>query len=215
MLNTTTTLRYPQPRDVLRTCTTIGIDIDGVLADTVQACIKKVQQDYGMVMEYTDWKHWNPHENTPLQKVWITKQEDTVIFFEDIVHRHSIPPIVWAPEWVLSLKQVWKNLIALTGRDDSTQEVTTKLIDDHYWSQFDTILFSNHDVPEKKKSKSQVAKENGIELMIEDNIHYSIELAKNDIPTILLTQPWNQDEQIPEWLPIWRINSWQEIVNYV
>jgi uncharacterized HAD superfamily protein len=51
--------------------------------------------------------------------------------------------------------------------------------------------------------------------MIEDNIHYAIELAQNGIPTILLDQPWNHDTVIPEGLDIFRVKNWAEIKMYL
>jgi uncharacterized HAD superfamily protein len=47
--------------------------------------------------------------------------------------------------------------------------------------------------------------------MIEDNIHYAIELATHGIPTILLDQPWNRDAVIPPEIAIYRVKNWQEI----
>lgn len=216
-METQNILHHPRLQEILRNTKVIWIDIDGILIDTIDACIRKTSMQFWETLRYTDWKHWNPHENPELQKIGIELQQDTVRFFHDIVHNPTwnIPPIRWAISWVDSLKQAWKKLIALTGRADDARKVTTNLIDTHYQWQFDHILFSNHDVVEKKKQKSQVAKENGIGLMIEDNIHYAIELARNGIPTILLDRPWNHDARIPEWLPIFRLSSWEEIEQYL
>lgn len=216
-LDTDTMLAYPKLQDLLKDIQTIWVDIDGILVDTVEACIRKASSQYQTVMGYDEWKHWNPHENTQLQLVGINTQERTVEFFHDIVHNPDwkIPPISWAVTWIQTLKDAKKTLIALTGRADDAKEVTTSLIETHFPWQIGTILLSNHDVPEKKKPKSQVAKENGIWLMIEDNIHYAIELAQNGVPTILLTRPWNQDAMIPDGLPIFRLGSWEEISGYI
>jgi uncharacterized HAD superfamily protein len=210
-------LQYPKLKELLGSIETIWIDIDGVLVDTVEACIRKASVHYQTVMQYTDWKHWNPHENHELQDVGVVVQEDTVRFFHDIVHNPvwNIPPISWAQIGVQRLVDAWKTLIALTGRADDAREVTTNLVERHFPGQIPRILFSNHDVITKKKPKSQVAKENGIWLMIEDNIHYAIELAGNGIPTILLDRPWNSKAIIPDWLPIFRLTSWEDIVQYL
>ena len=216
-METLTLLQNPQLREILSKVGTIWIDIDGVLVDTADACIRKANSQFHTAMLYTDWKHWNPHENPQLQEVGVDTQEDTVRFFHDIVHNPvwGIPPIPWARVWVQNLIDAWKSLIALTGRADDSRGVTTSLVEKHFSWQIPTILFSNLDVAEKKKPKSQVAKENGIWLMIEDNIHYAIELAENGIPVILLNRPWNHDAVIPEWLSIFRLSSWDEISQYL
>ena len=212
-MNTVKSSQNLRLKELLSNHIVVGIDIDWVLVDTVEACIRKAYSWFQIVMSYDDWHHWNPHENPQLQDVGVSRQEDTVTFFHDIVHNPDwqIPPISGAPGWVDALKQAWKILIALTGRADDARGVTTDLLDNHYSGKFDDVLFSNHDVPESKKPKSQVAKENGITFMIEDNIHYAIELASNGIPLILLTQPWNRDAIIPEGLLIFRVASWAEI----
>ena len=211
------TLRHPELKEVLNNIQTIWIDIDGVLVDTIDACIRKTSLQFWETLRYTDWKHWNPHENPGLQSLGVDTQQDTVRFFHDIVHnpKWNIPPISWAKTGVQRLTDAWKTLIALTGRADDAWEVTTSLVERHFPGQIPRILFSNHDVAEKKKLKSQVAKENDIWLMIEDNIYHAIELAENGIPTILLDRPWNHDAVIPEWLPIYWLSNWEEIVQYI
>lgn len=203
--------------DIIHTTTHIWVDIDGVLVDTLDACIRKVASQFWKVLRYNDWRHWNPHENLELQKVWIETQEDTVRFFHDIVHNPEwkIPPISGAVEWIDSLVHAWKQLIAVTGRSDDTRDRTMTLLNTYFQWQFQRILFSNHDVADKKKPKSQVARENDIGLMIEDNIHYAIELAQKGIPTVLLTRPWNQDTTQPTWLPIFRVRDWQELQSLI
>ena len=41
--------------------------------------------------------------------------------------------------------------------------------------------------------KYKIIKSHNVDLMIEDNVHYAIELAQNNVPIILLNAPRNKD----------------------
>jgi uncharacterized HAD superfamily protein len=63
--------------------------------------------------------------------------------------------------------------------------------------------------PAKKRLKSAMCKELGIQVMIDDHMSVAKDCAEAGIRVLLFDQPWNQGE-----LPMGaeRVHSWDEIV---
>ncbi len=83
-------------------------------------------------------------------------------------------------------------LVAVSGRMENTRSYTTEWLRQNYPNIFQKICLTNHDTSQQIP-KHRIARQNNIGLMIEDNVHYAIELVENGIPTILLEAPWNID----------------------
>ncbi len=54
-------------KEILSVVPNIGVDIDGTLADTIGATLLEIKKRFGDVMDFSDWKKWNPHEIPELQ----------------------------------------------------------------------------------------------------------------------------------------------------
>ncbi len=61
------------------------------------------------------------------------------------------------------------------------------------------------------KKKAEVCKELGIDIMIDDSINVCKKCSDNNIECILFETPYNKEEK----KRFNRINSWEEIYNYV
>lgn len=79
----------------------------------------------------------------------------------------------------------------VTGRSEALQEKTKQWISQHFPDIFDDFLFSNCAVADEVP-KSQLCKQAGIELMVEDDLDFVKDLVEHSIPCFLLDKPWNQ-----------------------
>ena len=192
----------------------IGVDIDGVLSDTILAALKKAKKVYGVSMQFTDWTSWNPHHIEILRQHGIKELKDTVDFFYDIIREENgfqLYPIAGSGVWVNALRIYGKTLKALSWRDEDTRSWTQPWIHRHFPWSFSEVLLANTGMVGKDIPKNQFAKEHGIGLMIEDNAHYAIDFVTHDIPTILLKAPWNIQVDISLYPNIFRLNDWSEL----
>ncbi|MEI7558108.1 MAG: hypothetical protein WCJ45_04755 [bacterium] len=64
-------------------------------------------------------------------------------------------------------------------------------MNEHFAGLRDEIVFANH-FSAQEKNKSELCKEHGINIMIEDNADYAKELADTGIKVYLLDKPWNK-----------------------
>lgn len=192
----------------------IGVDVDGVLSDTIKTALGKVSRDYGKIMDISEWTSWNPHDIEILRQLGIVEFEHTARFFHDIVREqngYSLSPVSGSQEWIELLQAKWKILKALSGRDEDTRDWTAPWIYQNYPWAFSEIFLANTGVVDRDIPKYQFAKNHGIGLMIEDNAHYAIDLVTHGIPTILINTPWNKEVDTSEYWDIYRVRDWTEI----
>ena len=202
---------------LLENTQTLWVDIDGTLTDTIGAALAEIRERYGDVMNLSQWKSWNPHQIPELQRVGIATIEDTIKLFYSILKKgwsQVVAPVADSQEGIHMLQVLWKKLIALSGRMEDSREYTTGWLEEHYPWVFQEILLTDHDTP-KQIPKYQIAREQGIWLMIEDNADYAIDLATHGIPTILLEAPWNTEVDTSSHLGIHRVKDWKEILTYL
>lgn len=207
-------MRTTELVQLLKNTQVIWIDIDGTLSDTISAALAEVRSRYGNILEFSDWKTWNPHQIPRLQNQWLTTIEDTIQLFYSILRDgwdQIVQPIIGSIKWVKRLQSLWKELIALSGRIEKSRTYTTGWIDQYYPWVFQKILLTDHDTP-KQVEKYELAQQHGISIMIEDNALYAIDLATHGIPTILLEAPWNIDVDTSTYPNIYRVKDWNEIL---
>lgn len=122
----------------------------------------------------------------------------------------KIPVVPGAREKLLELKNAWYKLIVVTARiEELFWDYTKKWIEKYFPWIFDEIVFADH-FHEKHKEKSELCYDYWIEIMVEDNYDYAIELAENGIKTYLLEKPWNTWQEVNH-ENIIRVKSWDEI----
>jgi 5'(3')-deoxyribonucleotidase len=191
----------------------LGIDIDGTLSDTIGAALTELRTRFGEVMDFSQWKTWNPHEIPELQEKWLTTIQHTIDLFYGILRvgwSQVVWPIEGSVEWISRLQSLWKKLIALSGRLEGSRPYTSWWLDEYYPWVFDQVLLTDHDTP-NQVPKYELARAHGIWLMIEDNALYAIDLATHGIPTVLLEAPWNKDIDTSAYPDIYRVRDWGEI----
>lgn len=203
----------PRLQNLITKASIIGIDIDGVLSDTIGATIKEIRKRFGYVMNIENWKTWNSHQIAELQAIGITTIQDTIDLFYSILKpgwSQETLPVPGSKEWIQWLLAQQKKLIALSGRMESSRPYTTDWLTSQYPWAFQKILLTDHDTP-KQVPKYELAHQYGIELMIEDNAHYAIDLATHGIPTILIDMPWNREVDTSRYPDIYRVKDWNSM----
>lgn len=187
----------------------IWIDLDEVLSESIDK-----------VLENNNYKFWND----------ILSRDSIVNYNLDLIYKDypynlfhntylndknlEIELVNWAKEKVEEFKSKWYILKIVTWRPEDIEEYTINWLNKHFPSSFDSIHFANHfsywDKVKVKRLKSEICRELWINIMIEDNFDYALELAENWIYTFLLKKPWNKHIEI-EHPNIKKIKHWWEI----
>ena len=187
----------------------IGIDMDEVLSETIDG-----------VLEFNNY-HFNniPITREDITNYYIYHMPKYIADQEYAKHRFSnylaaettnSIPVLGAKEKLIELKQQWYVLYVITARPDALKEITWKRIDIHFPWIFDDIIFANH-LTKDAVSKSSLCQNLGIEIMIEDNLDYAIELEQAGITTYLLEKPRNQQYDANIHKNIIKVKGWREI----
>lgn len=203
-------IHYKNKESWLKNLNIIWIDLDEVLSETVDYCIKynkhKIAWKYVDREDITDYYIYK----IPWYNIW---KQDAIKWFQDSIKGDKyleIKPIIWALETLENLKKRWFIFKIVTARIyDIFWKYTENWIDKYYPNIFEDIIYADH-FSEKSRKKSELCKENNIKYMIEDNFEYALELAENNIITYLLEKPWNKNIEKTH-RNIIKVKSWENI----
>lgn len=174
----------------------IWIDMDEVLSKTLELVLElhKIKNNKHIsVDQITDYYWWQIEDlNTEFE-------EAIEVLNTVLLDRHgSIEVVDWAYQTLQQLKQAWYTLVVITARPKMFYESTMLWINTHFTDIFDEVYFAAYH-SDDAIPKRQICHNLWVEVMIEDNHHYALDLIEHDVPTILLNRPWNTDYQDPEW----------------
>lgn len=188
----------------------IGIDIDEIIAATLDAMMKYHNGMYGTSLKQADvfsyklWEVWGGSEEEARQK-WHE-------FFETD-HFMGICPIAGAFVALSVLKERGHELFAITARPHHIAKKTEDWLDEHFPAVFSGVRFANtHGLSGSKHKKSELCIELGIGVLVEDDPRHAIDCADNGVDVILFDYPWNQVE-LPE--RVQRVYSWDDAIRLV
>ena len=186
----------------------IGIDFDDVIADSMQTIIDLQNKQFGTSYKREDATHFH------LEDIWGGTKEEWRAKLDDFLstkHLASLNPVAGVIPALDALKKGGHELYIVTGRSEEGVAATEQWVAEHFPETFAGIHYGFHlaSDPTKSRKKSEICKENKVELMIEDHFGNAKECAEAGIRVFLFDQPWNQGE-LPQ--NIERIKSWDEIV---
>ncbi|MDP4000458.1 MAG: hypothetical protein Q8Q11_03490 [bacterium] len=194
------------PESLRRRSLTVGVDLDEVLADLVESVLEHYEEQTGVrhcrddMRSYNFWDLWG---GTREQAVEIVHE-----FYETDRFR-TVAPIPGALEAIESLAGEHE-LVVVTSRPEATKQETQVWVREHFGESFASIHLTNHFSKDGQTlTKSQVCRDLGVDLMIEDNPEYAADCASHGIPVLLLEAPWNRSAEIPE--GVIPVGSWPEI----
>ena len=177
----------------------IGIDLDEVVVDFARKFIDKAKKNFGKEVSYENIYSWH------LWDVFGISREEAIKIAEDIFQEdlENLEFVEDARDTIINLLKE-NEIFIITSRPIKFYERTKRFVEKSIDSRIG--VFFSGGVADSGKTKSEICKELGIDLMIDDHIGYYNDCVNKNIKTLLFTKPWNKNEKGVE-----RINSWKEI----
>ncbi len=182
----------------------IAVDLDDVLADSLTSFIEFYNKYYDKSLKYKDFTAYTLNEIKG-----ISREEENKILehFDESEYFDNIKPIKGAVEAVEELSKKHE-IIIITSRTRDKEEKTKNWVR-RFLKGIKRIYFIRQNYHEKPKTKVEICKEINANLLIEDNLTYAENCAKNGIKVLLFDYPWNQAENLPPLIK--RVKSWIQI----
>ncbi len=185
----------------------IGVDIDNVLSNFNEVLLN----DY--------IKHDKTLRNNGIIKnnVYIrdmfdwTKAEEEQYYHDNIERLvNLLKPIKDCSKYIKKLRDNGHYICIISGRNNGEYSdpynMTTKWLK-KYNIQYDKFILTN---AYSHQEKADICVENNIDIMIDDLVNVCAKCAENNIKTLLFNTEYNNSETRYK-----RINSWEEIFNYI
>ena len=178
----------------------IGIDIDGVIANTQPIIIEELNKHFSRNYILQDFVNFDP-----LEKYGINRQElHQFIMERELVLIESAKPMPGAIESINKLITDYQINI-ISARTPEYHHNTLNWFA-RYNISFDSIVHTGtHD----KRSHSKKAQ---VQLFIEDNLKNAVQISSLGIPVYLFDATYNQGELPPL---VHRKFSWEEIITVI
>jgi len=183
----------------------IAIDLDDVLANSLDSFMEFYNKNYGGELKREDFTAFTLNEimGTPVEE-----ERNILEDYDDRGYYENIEPTSGAKEAVLELGK--KNeLVIVTSRPQKKEEQTRRWLKKHM-PEFSEVYFIRREYGGESKTKGEVCKELGVEVLIEDNLGYAKSCVSEGVKVLLFDYPWNQEKNLPE--NMIRVKSWEEIL---
>jgi uncharacterized HAD superfamily protein len=178
----------------------IGLDIDGVVADSFPVFLRELNKHYGKdITEIYDYD---------MSKVYDVAWEDLGDFFDqNVEYLFSAPkPMEGAVDTIHSWLGEGHEIVYITARKCGLEEeVTLKWFDQHRIPRDKTVFVGG-------ASKTFAAKEFGVDVFIEDFMSNALEIASIGVPVLLFDAPYNRGK-MPK--GVTRCLNWKEVKEQV
>ena len=200
---------------VASTVLNVAVDVDEVLGRFIHSLNMFCLERYGMNYVVEDYHAYD------FARVWGCSQDESNEkvheFFKSAHFREGIEVI---PGSFDSLKRLKKQheIMVVTSRQHVIEQPTIEWLDRHFPDIFDAVHFGNHFALEgASRKKSEICKEIGAHVLIDDNPWYALECASAGIHVLLYDwkngYPWSKTEDGPEHANITRVRDWEEVEN--
>lgn len=193
----------------------LAVDIDDVLAQFMPALIRFHNDSYGSQLTMDDFHSYDFH------RVWGGSpsecQDKMDAFFDSHYFVDGIEPMQGSRDTLEALKRLGYELHIVTSRQYKVAEHTMTWIRKYYDNVFSDVHMGNHYARTgTHRSKSQICKDIGAKLLIDDSSRYANECAAAGIPVILYgNYAWNTDEVTSSVPCIRRCASWSTVLETV
>jgi len=189
----------------------IGIDIDDVICNTIPNIVTFYNRKYNKNIKFEEIHSFNLWESG------IGKNKEEII---KIVNEFDSEIGLDKVELLPNVKQAIIGLISqadiffITSRSNKFQNKTEVYFKENFPNLDFRVVYANdfHDHNGSKK-KSEICRELGIDIFIDDNKDYVLDCSKEGIRCFLINKPWNQD--FKQNLEITRVNSLKEAVEII
>ena len=188
----------------------IATDIDEVLADFTTAFCEYHNEKHKTHFQKKDFFTYDFFK---VYKITEKEMNNRLADFFETEYIKEIKPIEGAYEGVKKLREN-HGVIIITSRPESIQKETNEWIVKNFSGCFSKIYYSYQ--PHfscGEFNKYEICDKKGVELFIDDQLKYGLNVSKIGIKTLLFDSPWNQRENLPENLV--RVKNWNQIVDEV
>lgn len=174
----------------------IGIDIDGVIADSLTTWMEKLNAHFGQTKQKDDFIIYQ------FEKVYNVPWPDMDSFFRENqgILLTGLQLMEGAREVIQWLKAEHIVLL-ITARPEEFMDITRT------WLAEQNIVY-DHLIMTNFQDKRDYCCELGVELFIDDSLENAVSISKLNIPVLLYNAPYNQGE-LPK--GILRQYNWQQI----
>ncbi len=141
-------------------------------------------------------------------------------FFDSRHFRDGIAPIPGAFESLQRIKETRVSLNVVTSRQHVIKEPTLDWLGEHYGGIFDGCFFGNHfSMSGATKKKSELCRDIGAAVLIDDNVSYALECADAGIEVLLFDwngkYPWSKQSPgsvcVDAHPRVRRVENWSQV----
>ncbi|HJQ09334.1 MAG TPA: hypothetical protein VJ836_07690 [Candidatus Saccharimonadales bacterium] len=183
----------------------IAVDCDDVIVPTAPLILKHYNKTYGTKIALKDFYSndlavWDTPDNaTAIQRV------EAYIATDEY---QRAEPFLEAVRVTRALSQ-YHELHMVTGRPSFLLKATENMLAQHFPDIFQSIEFT-HFFGIKSRSKAEVCRELGIDLLIDDHLHHALVVGACGIDVLLFgNYPWNQSASLPA--NVRRVPDWERL----
>jgi uncharacterized HAD superfamily protein len=168
----------------------VGIDLDGVIGKCAEYVIDEIYMETGRIVLLSDLVDHKMSNSIP-------------------EHMHVVDKIMTSPDLILNMEMYSENIAALnyvrekiecdsirvnyhiiTARRDIMPNIEKNT---RVWMDRSGMKYDKLSLVEPRSNKTDIAKENEIDIFVEDRLENAIALDAIGIKCILIDRPWNQD----------------------
>ncbi|MFZ5634881.1 MAG: 5' nucleotidase, NT5C type [Bacillota bacterium] len=177
----------------------IGIDIDGVIADSQAVIIRKLNQHFGKSYTLADFVNFRPRKMFGINR----KQLDDFIMARELEIIMETDPLPGAVETLRELNG--RSIYLISARSPAYHSQTLEWLR-KFDVPYDGIrLLGQHD---KRRSCLDL----GVDIFIEDNKKNAIQVSSCGIPVLLMNATYNRG-RLPEMVT--RVFNWDQIREHI
>jgi len=174
----------------------IGVDIDGVLANSLPLWVSELNGFFDMNKRVEDihlFDICHTYQVTPRELDMFLKQKGRYLMTE--------PPPVSGASYFLSRIKQYHEIYIVTARDEKFGQETREWLNKHYLPFDELFLLGSHE-------KKEPCLKNNIKVLVEDTLEIGAKVSSAGVPVLLMDAPYNQGA-----LPrlVYRTRSWEEI----
>ncbi|MDY6788394.1 MAG: hypothetical protein SVV03_00360 [Candidatus Nanohaloarchaea archaeon] len=187
----------------------IGIDMDNVIARSIDTLLSFYNEKYGTDVKSSDLDDMKLHKFLGITKKKLEERLDD--FYINYDHITRVPPVDGAKKALDRMVEEGLDLEIVTARPLKREEKTRKWIQKHFPDHFSNLHF----VGGRDKTKAEVCKEQGLEVFVDDVKEFAVRCAEAGVETLLFSTPWNRNLDCSKHERVKRVESWEDVLEEV
>lgn len=189
----------------------IAVDLDEILSNSTLEFLNFYKNNYGedfLLEQITDYSYDAINFSKEPHHLVMTKFHNSQEF-EDM-------SVVAGAKEAIELLTKEHELFVVSGRPESLRGKTIQWLNENFSNCFKDVFITNtysFEKNHKHVTKSSFCLDHGVTLLIDDQLYFAEECAKNGIKVLLFDYPWNRKDGLDD--NITRVFSWSEIVEKI